>query len=525
MTSVGQPHSRGQILVIFAGGLVVLLLIASLVIDLGFTFMLRRQEQNAADPGAIAAARYIRPAPNMTLMTEAACFYARQNGFFPNATDNDSCLPANDPNGTTLTVNYPPSAGAGTFSGRDGFVEVVITRQQQTFIGGVVGLKNINVVSSAVAAFSQGDSNSNSLIALDPGDCKTGWVTGNTGTSTSNLKVTVGGSVHVNSNCPVAVSPPVTAPCAGSGNNDALVVDGGAGLSTTAQVYTVGSCSTNGSGTITTGTSGSAVNQGAVVIGDPLGELQPPSLNPPPAGQSCGGGTPTDASTNNGGCGTGGQKWVGTPCTDNTSITCVTLNPGVYYGGWSLNNGAKVRLLLNPGIYLMAGGGIRQNGGEIDDVLDASGNTGHVLIYSSDNPLYATSCAASWTNSATCQGPLNLGAQGSLKIYGLDQATCTAIASTCPYVGMLLWQDGKGSCPTSITSGCGVSLGGGASMDIAGTIYAPDQLVTLAGSSVVNGTATVQIISWAWKITGNSSLYMPYDPNQLYHFDQKGLVH
>jgi uncharacterized membrane protein len=55
-----RRRSRGQVLVVFAGGLVTILAIGALVIDLGFAFMIRRAEQNAADPGAIAAARYIR---------------------------------------------------------------------------------------------------------------------------------------------------------------------------------------------------------------------------------------------------------------------------------------------------------------------------------------------------------------------------------------------------------------------------------------------------------------------------------
>ena len=84
-------QQRGQVLVIFAGGLVALMAIAALVVDLGFVFMIHRHEQNAADPGALAAARYIRypgPAADTTRMFQAACFYARQNGYFRLATDN-----------------------------------------------------------------------------------------------------------------------------------------------------------------------------------------------------------------------------------------------------------------------------------------------------------------------------------------------------------------------------------------------------------------------------------------------------
>ena len=165
---------RGQILVIFAGGLLLLLGIAALVIDLGFVFMLRRMEQNVADPAAIAAARYIRANgnPDVPMMRQTACYYARQNGLFPSAPDNNGCIPANDPDGTILTVNYPPSTGAGPrLMGRDGFVEVVITRRHNSFFSGVLGLPRIDVATNAVAAFNDGDSNSNSLIALRNTGC------------------------------------------------------------------------------------------------------------------------------------------------------------------------------------------------------------------------------------------------------------------------------------------------------------------------------------------------------------------
>ena len=42
--------------------------------------------------------------------------------------------------------------------------------------------------------------------------------------------------------------------------------------------------------------------------------------------------------------------------------------------------------------------------------------------------------------------------------------------------------------------------------------------------SIADGFAAVQIISWRWKVAGSGRIHMPYDPNQLYHFEQKGLV-
>ena len=45
----------GQILIVVAVGMVVLIGIAAIAIDLGFAWMMRRQAQNAVDPAAVAA--------------------------------------------------------------------------------------------------------------------------------------------------------------------------------------------------------------------------------------------------------------------------------------------------------------------------------------------------------------------------------------------------------------------------------------------------------------------------------------
>src|SRR5688500_6164085 len=60
---------RGQVLIITAFAMAVVLGIAALVVDLGMSWMLRRQEQNAADPAAIAAARWLKdPATGLATM-------------------------------------------------------------------------------------------------------------------------------------------------------------------------------------------------------------------------------------------------------------------------------------------------------------------------------------------------------------------------------------------------------------------------------------------------------------------------
>lgn len=491
-----MTHRRpnGQVLVIFAGGLITLMVIAALVIDLGFAFMIRRDEQNAADPAAIAAARFIRTGPPIVSggpgtpepakMRQAACFYAQQNGFFPGAGGNvDGCIPANDPNGAVLSVNYPPSTAAGRFSGTPGFVEVVITRNHQSFLASVVGIRNIGVSSNAVAAYSDGDSNSSSLIALDPSaTCATGKTHG-----TGDINIhpagtgTDGGYVHVNSTCANG-SPNTT--CSTGGGGGGLDI-AGSGTVTAPKTYVAGTC--KASGTLT-----SSLTEGAVQIGDPLSELPPPAFGTPNPGAECGVGsgvftTPT-------GIGSAGCKF-------NQKDTTYQLQPGVYYGGWDIS-GKNVTLVLAPGIYVFAGGGVRSSGSgpTITSVQGGSGIPAPVMLFNTDNPV-----------THTGQTDMSFLASGTLKLHGIDSG---------PYRGILAWNDGAGSNP-----GARIDLEGQANVDLAGTIYNPKGLVRLEGGSGAGSSASVQIIAWQWDVGGNALLDMPYDPNALYRFESKGLVH
>lgn len=469
-----RTRNRGQILVIFAGGLVLLMAISALVIDLGFVFMLRRHEQNAADPGAIAAARFI-PTADTGQMRTAACFYARQNGFFPDP--NTTCVTASDPAGTTLTVNYPPSAGAGPFAGQPDKVEVVISRTNQTFFAGALGMTTIRVASSAVAAFSDGNSNGSSLIALDKtSSCATAKVHGTGDVNIYPLVPgTEGGYIHVNSTCKTG---PPDGMCDNGGG--ALKIDGTATI-TAPHTYVTGSCQAQN------GLFG-PLDEGAVQIGDPLAELAnaPPQIAGRPAGQ-CG---PTGIVTAPTGSGSNGCKF--------NDAGTILLNPGVYYGGWEILN--NVTIELSPGIYIIAGGGIKLVGsGAITSVQGGAGAPAPVLFFNTDNPA-----------TGTGQSNVDFSAQSTLKLRAIDNG---------PYKGILLWNDGFGS-----NSDAEISLGGQTNLDIGGTIYNPFGHVKVEGGSGVGSTAAIQVIANTFDVGGNSLLSMPYDPNGLYSFERKGLV-
>ncbi len=494
------PDNRGQVLVVFAGALVVLLAIAAVVVDVGMVLALRRQEQNAADPAAVAAARYIRPTANATSMRQAACFYARQNGFFQTAANNDDCIPARDAGGASLTVNYPPSSSAGTYQGRPGFVEVVLTRSHKSFFANIVGIGTIPVSSSAVAAYSNGNSNSNSLVALDPGGCSGQSAGVVDGKGTVRIDPVIdpstglpfeGGYIQVNGTCGGNAAPDGICGTTGS---SALGLNGNNSTVIAPRIFVTGSCVKSNSTTFT-----SPLVEGAVAIGDPMADLAPPSIAPGTAGAYCGDPTLTPKPEQTTAAGSKG-------CSFNNNAV---LSPGVYYGGWKITG--KVTITLKPGIYIIAGGGVSLgSSGEITSVQGASGDPAPVMIFSTDNP--TKSCPGG--GASECQSAINFTAGSDLLLRALDSG---------PYRGILIWQDGAASGGTAGPQQA-VTLSGQGKVTLSGTVYAPRGEVTVAGGAVGEGYAAIQVIAWRWKITGGGNLLMPYDPRQLYHFDQLGLV-
>lgn len=505
---------RGQVLILTAAAMIVLFGIAALVVDVGFSWMLRRQEQNAADPGAVAAARWLRdpvsgdaisPSSVQAQMDAEGCFYAQKNGFFDGDLNCAASLATDD-----LRVVSPPISG--DYSGRAGYVQVIIRAQHPSFFGGIFGRSSATVSTSAVAANTTANSNSASLVALQT-DCSGGSSADVDGGGTLRIfpvtAGTEGGYVHVNS------------PCGNSNDNVCANGVGSAALSISGTLrapmtYVVGSCTYNGSGANglqcePVGTTG-CLDETALPLGDPLANLPEPILADFPNGTCPRGDPSTPSSTEACPLDRNGPK----QCP--TSPIC-RLAPGVYYGGWKV--GSNVSVQLEPGMYILAGGGISLSGSSsIEAVTSPSGVDARVMIFSTDGP----GCP---TISVQCQGSISFTANQAFRAKSLDSATCGAVTpQACPWRGILLWQDGTASNPSAT-----VKLGGQASTVLAGTIYAPRAEVQIAGGTSTTGCSgstlgclAVQIISWRWKITGGGTVDMPYDPAGLYQFPQRGLV-
>jgi len=160
--SVRSPNERGQILVLFAGGLIVLFIIAALAFDVGMVLVERRDEQNAADAAALAGARYVKDDP--TAARAAASRYALLNGY------EDA-----DPNENVL-IHIPPIHGR--YAGFPGFIEVQIESTRPSIFAGIIGKYVWPVGAFAVATPSQDLNFPFSMLALNPTACKAIQVSG-----------------------------------------------------------------------------------------------------------------------------------------------------------------------------------------------------------------------------------------------------------------------------------------------------------------------------------------------------------
>jgi hypothetical protein len=139
LSSTTRSREQGQVLVLFAGGALVLFIVAALAFDTGMILVQRRDEQNAADAAALAGARYVITSQARAIA--AARDIARQNGF-------DDTDPTQ-----VVDVHIPPIHGL--YAGLGGFIEVDIQDTRESIFGGVIGRGTWPVSASAVATNAQ----------------------------------------------------------------------------------------------------------------------------------------------------------------------------------------------------------------------------------------------------------------------------------------------------------------------------------------------------------------------------------
>ena len=463
LSTTDRSNERGQILVMFGGGLIALLIIAALAFDVGMMLVERRDEQNAADAAALAGARYLPTTGVDTVAAEAAArSIALQNGF------EDA-----DPS-EVVNVYIPPIHGV--YAGFPGFIEVQIEGTRPSIFGGIIDRAAWPIGVMAVATNAQHLSFPFSMLALNPTACRA-------------ISVTGGGIVEAYANIQSNSS---GEDCAG--DPEGFARTGGSTIDVIAPDATcrvVGELKDEGSGSMTC-----TKAEKSFALPDPLQTLPAPTKPPlapamlyvgsetaptePP--KHCPGRTGTDAPNET----SPTLCKLGSPAGTYKDLEWI-LYPGLYPGGLEISSGTTAYLM--PGIYWIGGGGIDVGGGasiiSIEEEADGTPNVadatwgGGVLIYNSKLPAAAGGPVVLNSSSANMQ----------LKPHNVPDTNPDYI-----YNDIVFFQDR--TLTTSITLN-----GSSSTTEVMGIIYVPGGQVKLNGSG---GTLIVdQIIADTFDISGS----------------------
>jgi hypothetical protein len=473
-STTSRPDQRGQVLVLFAGGLIALLLVAALAFDVGMMLVERRDEQNAADAAALAGARFVLTDAAQARTTAERI--ARMNGY------DDA-----DPN-QAVDVYIPPIHGR--YIGLPGFIEVQIQSTRASIFGGVIGKASWPIGAFAVATNSQNLTFPFSMLALNPTACKA-------------IAVSGGGIVEANANIQSNSNGSDCAPGAPVGFSRT----GGATIDVNAPDATcrvVGEFQDQGSGPPIDCT----IAQNSFALPDPLRNLDAPTKPALAAAmQFVGpGSAPAQPPKYCPGRSDGFRPSETTPALCKLGSPSGTysglawiLHPGLYPGG--LEIGANTTAYLMPGIYWIGGGGLDvRTGGSIITI----GAPADATV-----PVSASPCATATTTATLCGGVMIYNSQlpnaaGGPILLNSDAATMKLAALDLPtsdpdslYNKLVIFQD-----RTLTTS---VTLNGSSSSTIVeGIIYVPGGQVKLNGNG---GTLIVdQVIADTFDINGNGGM-------------------
>lgn len=330
----------------------------------------------------------------------------------------------------TVTVTTP-------YEGDADKIEVEINGSEPAVFARALGKTSFPVKARAVATATQESVINAAMLALNPTECNSFTKSGE-----SNIIINNNGGIMVNSSC------------------DPSIVRQGSGSITAAAInyYEEGGYVEGGSGDLDPDPEpvGSP-------IPDPLAWLPAPDLVA--LGQS-----PDSGGT------------ALSPSVKKLQAGNRTIRPGVYFGGLSITSSANVT--FQPGIYVMAGGGLSYTGsGKV------KGNG--VMIYNTYDP---------WKKSGA-------GACGVIKLTGGGTYTFTGPTSG-DYKDIVFWQDKACSNTMQMVGG-----GGGTG----GVIYLPGATVDLSGGGDLG---SIQIIADQIEFSGNGDgtvdfypyIQIPLDP-------------
>ena len=337
-------------------------------------------------------------------------------GNYVTAGRNDSTANGFTHGSNGITVTINNPPQSGPFNGDNNYVEAIVAQPQPAFFMRVGGFNTVNVAARAVAS-AAGNANG-CIYVMDPSDFDTFTATGTTTASSAC-------GIFVNS------------------NNAAAFKDNGGACTITSGVTIVGNVDVDACST----PAQSAFKTGVAPLSDPLSYLANPTCP---------------------GC----QHFNNIHLNKNG-----TLSPGIYDGGIQINAGISVT--LNPGLYVLCGGGLKMSGGSIS-------GTG-VMFYNTDG------------SNAMCHN--NAPAYGSIDVEGVTNSTLIASNTNTnnTYAGVLFFDDRQAATyannPKNIFTG-------NASDNFTGAFYFPASSLQYSGGN--SQAAYTIVVAWQFTINGNA---------------------
>ncbi len=322
--------------------------------ETGNFYRLKRQMQNAADDAALSGSIDKLAGKSTPTITTDAQYEAQRNGF------------TNGVNNVTVTVNSPPTSGSNINT--PGAVEVIIRKSSQSFLFGTVlntflgqASSTFTLTTRSVAA--QGSYNqttttySGCLVALTP---------------LAEQGVYFSSFNNFSSDCTVVSNGSAT----GSESNASIYMTS-FNSAAFKQVWTRGSFSAESYGSLTPTPSAALTRQTNSVV-DPYASL------PAPSPGTC---TYTNFTYPSG--------------------SSVTLNPGTYCGGLSINGGVN-NVYFSPGLYYVANGDLyitSVNNVSCPSCVDGTSGVTFVLTQTTGNNANIGGVYISSENNVTLSAP------------------------------------------------------------------------------------------------------------------------
>jgi Flp pilus assembly protein TadG len=210
----------------------------------------------------------------------------------------------------------------------------------------------------------------------------------------------------------------------------------------------------------------------------------------------------------------------------------IVLKPGRYTGG--IKVGAQGVAYLEPGIYSMNGGGFSvQAGAQVFALPAGVGKPTYPPPADWANVCKPEDCGVLLYNGGTAGGSTKLGqfevqagATFKVRSYNPDIDT-TTLADGTKYAPdplhrhFLIWQTRLPAPDSNTYQQPDLSLSGGGTVFMAGTVYAPSAKVLMGGNSGGSGGGgggtdlTLQFVAWELELSGNSTFVFRYNAEEF----------